>query len=172
MNGQPPPPPLAPLWLRPCMWEQIVFTSKKALKKKIFHPENAGNGICETLHFKIFPGSMSPDPYDSVRRSSGRRTHGRPSPPPQNKNLDLYAYDLAWYDKNWQGKFTKHPPSKQMVVSPLTVKRIMHVNMYIKFQNYVCTYRQAGSLNLVNPILHRKKFCSHYMVNDHKTSHI
>ena len=93
-------------------------------------------------------------------------------PPPPNKNLDLYAYDLAWYDKNWQGKFTKHPPSKQMVVSPLTVKRIMHVNMYIKFQNYVCTYRQAGSLNLVNPILHRKKFCSHYMVNDHKTSHI
>ena len=30
------------------MWQQFVLTSKKALKKKQFYPENAGNDICET----------------------------------------------------------------------------------------------------------------------------
>ena len=44
------------------MWKQFVLTSKKALKKKQYHPENAGNGICETLHFKIFPGDHAPGP--------------------------------------------------------------------------------------------------------------
>ena len=39
----------------------------------------------------------------------------RPNPPPHQKRtfLDPYAYYLKWYDKIWQGKFSKHPPPLQ-----------------------------------------------------------
>ena len=47
--------------------KQFVLTSKKALKKEQFRPENAGNGICETLNFKIFPpGTMPSDPFTTL----------------------------------------------------------------------------------------------------------
>ena len=31
------------------------FVLQKSIRREKFHPQNVGNGICETLHFKIFP---------------------------------------------------------------------------------------------------------------------
>ena len=46
------------------------------MKKEQFHLQNAGNGIGDTLHFKIFPGQDAPGPpYDVwLRHESGELT--------------------------------------------------------------------------------------------------
>ncbi len=44
-----------------------------------FHPQNTGNRILESIHFKVFRGSMPPDP-PSMAQAFGVR------PPPQKKN--------------------------------------------------------------------------------------
>ena len=53
---------------------------------KQFHPENAGNDICETLHLKIFPGEHAPlqprSPYNPSSYAS-RRADKRLPPPPK-----------------------------------------------------------------------------------------
>ena len=82
------------------MLKQLVLTRKKSIKKKQFHPENAGNGICESVHFTIFPGEYAPGPpYDPSSYATRRADKGPSLLPPQKKFLDPYAYDLAWYDK-------------------------------------------------------------------------
>ena len=74
------------------MWKQFVLTSKKALKKKQFHPENAGNGICKTLHFKIFPGEHVPGPpYDSATPLVGQTNARPPAPPPPPKKKKFWT---------------------------------------------------------------------------------
>ena len=58
-----------------------------------------GVGVCDT------GPSYNPGSYAPCRAEE--------CPTPSKKFLDPYAYDLAWYDKMWQGKFTKHPPPPQ-----------------------------------------------------------
>ena len=45
----------------------IALHCKKALKKEQFHPQNMGNGTCQTLHLKIFPGEDAPGPLYNAR---------------------------------------------------------------------------------------------------------
>ena len=51
--------------------------------------QNAGNGIKETLLFKISPGSMAPNPPRGSRVFSASRAN---SCPPPSKFLSPYAY--------------------------------------------------------------------------------
>ena len=46
---------------------------QKRIKKEQFHPQNAGNSLCETLHFKIFPGEDDPGPPYDIRSYSTSR---------------------------------------------------------------------------------------------------
>ena len=75
------------------MWKQFVLTGKKALKKEQFHPQNAGNGICETLHFKIFAGENAPG---LPLRHSSRPRVGQTNvcPPPK----------ISWPVRLWRVK--------------------------------------------------------------------
>ena len=78
---------------------------------KQFHPENAGNGICETLHFNIFPGDNTPrPPYNPSSCSTPRADE---CPPAQKHFLTTTSMTLH--------SMIKHPPppSKMMVVLPL-----------------------------------------------------
>ena len=54
--------------------------------------QNAGNGIEETLFFKIFLGSMPSDPSRGFRAFGVSRANSCPPPP---KFLSPYAYDLV-----------------------------------------------------------------------------
>ena len=45
--------------------------------------QNAGNGIKETLFFKIFLGSMSPDPSRGSRAFGASQANSCPPPPPK-----------------------------------------------------------------------------------------
>ena len=64
---------------------------------------------------KFSRGNMPPDPaYDPNSYAFRRADKGPPLPTPLTKKfLDPYAYDLAWYDQIWHGKFTKHPLPQQ-----------------------------------------------------------
>jgi hypothetical protein len=48
------------------------------------HPQNAWNRISGTLHFKIFPGGMTPDPLDGLTPSAFA------SPPPPQKKMKVW----------------------------------------------------------------------------------
>ena len=58
----------------------ICSYQQKGIEKEQFHPENAGNGICETLHFKIFPGEDAPGPPYDTHGYAARRADDRPPP--------------------------------------------------------------------------------------------
>ena len=64
-------------------------------------------------------GSMTPPPLTTLAATPlVGQMNARLPPPPKKKYkiLDPYAYDLAWYDKLWQGRFTKHPPTSKKIV--------------------------------------------------------
>ena len=69
------------------LWKQFVLTSKKALKKKQFHPENTGNGICETLNFKIFLGEDAPGPPPPTTLAATPLLGQTNTRPPPKKNF-------------------------------------------------------------------------------------
>ena len=66
------------------------------LKSKIFsaksHPQNAGNRNCDTLDFKIFRGSMPPDPTRMTRAFGARTLLTRNYDPWLRHCLQLYKY--------------------------------------------------------------------------------
>ena len=63
------------------------------------------------LYFSKFSqGNVPPDPAMTVAATPLVRQTKAHHP---KKFLDPYAYDLACYDKIWQGKFTKHPAPPQ-----------------------------------------------------------
>ena len=56
-----------------------ILSSKLRLYSAKSHPKVAGNRICGTLHFKIFRGSMPPDPP--------RMAHAFGARPPKTMSL-------------------------------------------------------------------------------------
>ena len=94
------------------MLKQFDLTRKKALKKKQFHPENVGKCICETVHFKIFPGGACPrTPHDPSSYATSWVNKSRALPPQKNRKfLDPYAYDLAGMIKFGRANSPNTPP--------------------------------------------------------------
>ena len=70
--------------------------------------QNAGNGINETLFFKIFLGSMPPDPLEVLApKARVGQIRIRPSPP--KKFLSPYAYvDNECKEKDTIKKLIQH----------------------------------------------------------------
>ena len=63
------------------------------------------------LYISKFSRGTPGPPYDP---SSYANPQADERPPTHQKEiLDHHAYDLAWHDKIWQGKFTKHPPQQK-----------------------------------------------------------
>ena len=56
---------------------------QKSIKKDLFHPQNAGNGTCGTVNFKIFPGEDAAGPRYDARGYTPLvvQTYFRPPPP-------------------------------------------------------------------------------------------
>ena len=57
---------------------------------------------------KFSRGSMPPDSLPTTLAATPLVGKTNTPLPKKERFLDPYAYDLAWYDKIWQG--TEHPP--------------------------------------------------------------